>query len=135
MSLYQKKRLWYKCFSVNFVKFLRLLFLQNTSGRLLPAFPKTFQDARLNDQQKEFNAAMGSVELQLFGDPVNYLNSWTSKKIEHRSTFCWKNVCSLLYFEKIHTQFCLGLQLQTIFRKSPQIQTSIFCNIFYPLLT
>ena len=32
---YQKKRLWHRCFSVNFVKFLRIPFLQNTSGRLL----------------------------------------------------------------------------------------------------
>ena len=30
-----KKRLWHRCFSVNFEKFLRTLFLQNTSGRLL----------------------------------------------------------------------------------------------------
>ena len=27
-----KKRLWHRCFSVNFVKFLGTLFLQNTSG-------------------------------------------------------------------------------------------------------
>ena len=27
-----EKRLWYRCFSVNFVKFLRTPFLQNTSG-------------------------------------------------------------------------------------------------------
>ena len=30
-----KKRLWHKCFPVNFAKFLRTPFLQNTSGRLL----------------------------------------------------------------------------------------------------
>ena len=30
-----KKRLWHRCFPVNFVKFLRTRFLQNTSGRLL----------------------------------------------------------------------------------------------------
>ena len=29
-----KKRLWHKCFPVDFVKFLRIPFLQNTSGRL-----------------------------------------------------------------------------------------------------
>ena len=29
------KRLWHRCFPVNLVKFLRTLFLQNTSGRLL----------------------------------------------------------------------------------------------------
>ena len=33
-----EKRLWYKCFSVSFVKFLRTPFLQNTSGRLLLLF-------------------------------------------------------------------------------------------------
>ena len=30
-----KKRLWHMCFPVNFAKFLRTSFLQNTSGRLL----------------------------------------------------------------------------------------------------
>ena len=30
-----KKRLWHRCFPVNFMKFLRKPFLQNTSGRLL----------------------------------------------------------------------------------------------------
>ena len=30
-----KQRLWYRCFPVNFVKFLRTPFLQNTYGRLL----------------------------------------------------------------------------------------------------
>ena len=35
-----KKRLWHRCFPVNFVKFLRAPFLQNNSGRLL-ALPKS----------------------------------------------------------------------------------------------
>ena len=30
-----KKRLWHRCFPVNFVEFLRTPFLQNTTGRLL----------------------------------------------------------------------------------------------------
>ena len=30
-----KKRLWHRCFPVNFAKFLRICFLQNSSGRLL----------------------------------------------------------------------------------------------------
>ena len=30
-----KERLWCRCFPVNFAKFLRSLFLQKTSGRLL----------------------------------------------------------------------------------------------------
>ena len=35
LQLYLKKRLRHRCFSVNFAKFLRIPFLQNTSGRLL----------------------------------------------------------------------------------------------------
>ena len=30
-----KRRLWHRCFPMNFEKFLRTPFLQNTSGRLL----------------------------------------------------------------------------------------------------
>ena len=30
-----KKRLWHRCYPVNFAKFLRTPFLQNSSGRLL----------------------------------------------------------------------------------------------------
>ena len=36
-----KKRLWHRCFSVNFVKFLRKPFSQNISGRKMPDMPKT----------------------------------------------------------------------------------------------
>ena len=35
-----KKRLWHRCFPLNFVKFLRTLILQNTFGRLLLYFLK-----------------------------------------------------------------------------------------------
>ena len=38
VSLLLKKRLWHRCFPVNFVKFLRTPFLQNSSGRLLLPF-------------------------------------------------------------------------------------------------
>ena len=30
-----KRKLWHRCFPKNFVKFLRIPFLKNTSGRLL----------------------------------------------------------------------------------------------------
>ena len=35
VSFLIKRKLWHKCFPLNFAKFLRTLFLQNTSGRLL----------------------------------------------------------------------------------------------------
>ena len=45
-----KKRLWHRCFPVNFVKFLRTPFLQNTFGRLL--FTMEHQRYRVCEQTK-----------------------------------------------------------------------------------
>ena len=42
-----KKRIWHRCFPVNFVKFLRTPFLQNTSGRMLL---KMFQNRNGKDK-------------------------------------------------------------------------------------
>ena len=46
-----KKRLWRRCFPGNFVKFLRTLFFQNSSGRLLP-FPHklSINNVNMNNQ-------------------------------------------------------------------------------------
>ena len=55
-----KKRLWYRCFPVNFAKFIRTPSLQSTSGRLLLfyVFPKASGQAILlysnGDQSKIF---------------------------------------------------------------------------------
>ena len=38
-----KQRLWHRCFPVNFVRFQRTHFLQNTSGRLLLTFALSVQ--------------------------------------------------------------------------------------------
>ena len=38
-----KKRLWYRCFPVDFAKFLRTPFLQNACGRLLLIFTKSMK--------------------------------------------------------------------------------------------
>ena len=44
-----KKRLWHRCFPVNFAKFLRTPFLQNTSGRLLLSFIQIVYSIRTLD--------------------------------------------------------------------------------------
>ena len=44
-----KKRLWHRHFPVNFAKFLRMLFLQNTSGKLLPE--SFFADQEITDRE------------------------------------------------------------------------------------
>ena len=46
-----KKELWHRCFHVNFAKFLRTPFLQNTSGRLLPNFKTYLSDLLIHDNK------------------------------------------------------------------------------------
>ena len=48
-----KKSLWHRCFPVNFAKFLRTPFLQNTSGRLLLVFPKELLVKYFTGRDKE----------------------------------------------------------------------------------
>ena len=45
LQLYLKKRLWHRCFLVNFVKCLRTPFLQNTTGRLLLSVSRGYRYA------------------------------------------------------------------------------------------
>ena len=45
-----KKRFWDRCFPVNFVKLLRIPFLQNTSGRLLLQVAHSLKFAHLAEQ-------------------------------------------------------------------------------------
>ena len=52
-----KKRLWHRCFPVNFVKFLRTPFLQNTSGRLLLGLPE--------------NISKTSFDVDIFASQIN----------------------------------------------------------------
>ena len=47
-----KKRLWHRCFPVNFAKFLRPSFLQNISGRLLLYFDQATQKHVLKTESK-----------------------------------------------------------------------------------
>ena len=47
-----KKRLWHRCFPVNFVKFLRTPFLQNTSHRLLLSLERKDQGLLQFTRQK-----------------------------------------------------------------------------------
>ena len=48
-----KKRLWYRCFPVNFMKFLKTPFLQNTSGGLfLYKFARSMMGEKLDLHEK-----------------------------------------------------------------------------------
>ena len=44
-----RKRLWHRCFPVNFAKSLRAPFLQNTSGRLLPSIPLMYEETMMKN--------------------------------------------------------------------------------------
>ena len=45
-----KKGLWHRCFPVNFAKFLRTPFLENTSGWLL-LYPEEYLDSLISSQE------------------------------------------------------------------------------------
>ena len=69
-----KKKLWHRCFPVNFEKFLRTPFLQNTSGRLL---------LNINTSTEGIN----TLGWKLVYSPGKRLNLW----------FNWKtDICSKL---------------------------------------
>ena len=72
-----KKRLWHRCFPVNFAKFLRTPFLQNTSGRMLLKFPVLKTRTRvapvyLNSIHMEFYQPM-SITFFFFFDNDNVI--------------------------------------------------------------
>ena len=91
-----KKRLWHRCFPVNFVKFLRTPFLQNTFRRLLL---EIVRKAWLHDC--------------LFNEAVRYqliLTRNASKTIHFSETFI-KKMKKLIF----KTYFCLSSKNTTMF--------------------
>ena len=71
-----KKRLWQRCFPVNFVKFLRTPFLQNTSGRLLLEMFSVKQQAQAcNFTKKIYHHRCFPVNFHtIFSYPRNIFN-------------------------------------------------------------
>ena len=90
-----RKRLWHRRFPLNFAKFLRTPFLQNTSGRLLLFFEKNVPDMR---------AMMISLKLRccnfsLTNKKTVYrldLQLPTAKQLDFTYTYwitwCWTNI-------------------------------------------
>ena len=70
-----KRRLWHRCFPVNFAKFLRTPFLQNTSGQLL----QTITSIALKlptGQFINFNGALsGLTQLLTAGSPLKMMRN------------------------------------------------------------
>ena len=83
-----KKRLWHRCFPVNFMKFFRTPFAQNTSWRLLLVYDNTEHAI-----------------------PYRFRATFTSEK------FLFSSVkrASLHYSELSKLQFCLNFSKQTQF--------------------
>ena len=75
-----KKRLWHRYFPVNFEKFLRTPFLQNTSGRLLLSMNNCFQRWKLELEppvqtvRLYFNFKFSFIYLYLFFRSTQSLN-------------------------------------------------------------
>ena len=98
---------------------------------------KPFQDARLNDQPKEFNTAMSSVWTSvkwLLGDVINYFKFVDfKKKLEIGPVGRMYIVCAIL--QNVHT-ILYGNTTSNFFHKEPpNLNEYIFCSIFHALLT
>ena len=88
-----KKRLWHRCFPVNFAKFPRTPFLQNTSGRLLPKVTR----------RQIFCLTFGSCHRQVFYKKS--VLAFLSNSLR-RVTFSKVVVsCSFTKYELFHRQF------------------------------
>ena len=87
-----KKSLWHRCFPVNFAKFLRTPFLQNTSVRLLLKFNENNFNQDINnqlfsEQAKEY-ASFEKLFLSLLEEHTYFDKS---KKVSDNKSF-WKNI-------------------------------------------
>ena len=56
-----KKRLWHRCYPVNFAKFLRTPFLRNTSRRLLLWFKSYLTDRKQSVLINSFNSNVSTI--------------------------------------------------------------------------
>ena len=91
-----KKRLWHRCFPVNFAKFLRTSFLQNTSGRLLLCV-SAFAYLRATSCRNWDTLWLGekSSFIKIFGF-LYYIQKLQNKQIWSSSKFqlCWQIITS-----------------------------------------
>ena len=85
---FTNKRLWHRCFPGNFAKFLRTLFLQNTSGRLL-----LFRVNRVSDYHTKsiyIKVFLWIIVLRMLV-PSKILrickNTWNSKLVRKYNTY------------------------------------------------
>ena len=98
-----KKKLWHRCFPVNFLKFLRTPFLQNTSGRLFP--DRDFRHEKVKHPLRGWsrNAATSKIERFVIILPIfPHLNDYkvysetysepcqTFKKKNYKEKLIWK---------------------------------------------
>ena len=92
-----KKRLWHRCFHMNFAKFLRISFLQDTSGRLLLMI-KSIQSGsfwlsyRLVGQK---NSCLKSAMLALESWGALICKCLKNAKLVHPATQVWSQSSSI----------------------------------------
>ena len=117
-----KKRLWHRCFPLNFEKFWRTLFLQTTSGRLLPKTNMFLENPfwlkttlHLHNWQNMHTAA--GIHLSLCFIFVLYISIFHGKSLE--PSCLGKDYMSLFFF------------LNTFLREYVQFSFTCFCYCFY----
>ena len=97
-----KKRLWHRCFPVNFAKFLWTTFLKNTSGRLF-----VLLIASQSSSKKSIKS--GTVWSVLCDSPCFRFSLCTHyRPLQYFSTYFWKSNMAQIYDPNFQTVKCFS---------------------------
>ena len=83
-ATFLEKRLWHRCFPMNFAKFLRAFFLQSTTGRLL----LTFSSSSFLQKNLDYFIFQSFYNLKIFQNMKN-INSWYGQTSLTSSDYEW----------------------------------------------
>ena len=125
-----KKRPWHRCFPVNFAKFLRTLFLQNTSGWLLlylPCYPlkiKTYFDNTLSFRFS------GKLSTHTLARIINR-NLAENIKLVWWQKLCFTFVTKFVHLEKLTSNYIYNLKILLLLTEA-YCGSINWCSGFYP---
>ena len=102
-----KKWLWHRCLPVNFAKFLRTPFLDNTSGRLLLFFSEKFIFANLTLKRLQVWVNPYYQQTMSFAQYIEvFLNPMLRGQITSTSDLYWQNSLCCINSREIGISSC-----------------------------
>ena len=88
-----KKRLWHRCFPGNFAKFLRTLFLQNTSGRLFLSVLQCYKKVILKSIKTKPDQVLIFLSLKFLVEIKFGLSHFNDQEFQYIFQDCVNLIC------------------------------------------